>query len=325
MTKEEERGPLVAGRLCLLGASAAGAHSLLVYSSYSASNARMNDENYERLLKSGSASPFRLRLAGVVDSQAVQMFITAVIILNAAILGLQTDRELFARFGSVLVALDHLCLTIFVIELFLKLLAYRGLFWKSGWNWFDFIVVAIALVPGIGPWAVLRSLRVLRVLRLFTMVPQLRRVVAAALHAIPGLASVLVVMAVFFYTAAVLATTLFGGTHPAWFGSLGASLYTLFQVMTLESWSMGIVRPVMESHPMAWLFFVPFIIVATFTILNLFIGIIVSTMQELSTVPDLHIPPHELSIIIDQLETNLKDLRSHVHQGNGRTASAENA
>ncbi|CAN5632769.1 hypothetical protein BH20VER1_BH20VER1_30160 [soil metagenome] len=272
----------------------------------------MEVDLYQKLQEKKSASPLRLRLARLVEMQPVQLFITAVIVLNAIILGLETDAEIFARHGRLLVTLDHLCLTIFVIELAVKLFAYRLLFWRSGWNVFDFVVVAIALVPGAGPWAILRSLRVLRVLRLFTMVPQLRRVVAAALHAIPGLSGVLVVMAVFFYTAAVLATNLFGSTHPDWFGSIGKSLYTLFQIMTLESWSMGIVRPVMEQHPTAWVFFVPFIIIATFTILNLFIGIIVSTMQELATVPDLHIPPHELGTIIDQLETNLQDLRHHV-------------
>jgi voltage-gated sodium channel len=88
-------------------------------------------------------------------------------------------------------------------------------------------------------------------------------------------------MGIFFYVTAVMATGFFSETHPEWFGHLGLSLYTLFQVMTLESWSMGIVRPLMESHPWAWLFFVPFIVFATFTILNLFIGIIVSTMQEI--------------------------------------------
>jgi voltage-gated sodium channel len=274
----------------------------------------MDDDTYERLMASPTASPFRQRLARVIESKTVQATITALILVNAIILGLETNRELFARYGAVLVTLDHICLAAFVAELVAKLFAYRGLFWKSGWNWFDFIVVAIALVPGVGPWAVLRSLRVLRVLRLFTVVPQLKRVVAAALHAIPGLASVLVVMAVFFYTAAVLATTLFGQTHAEWFGSIGKSLYTLFQVMTLESWSMGIVRPVMEQHPAAWAFFVPFIVIATFTILNLFIGIIVSTMQELSTAPDLHIPPQELAIIVANLETNLADLKSHMEQ-----------
>lgn len=181
--------------------------------------------------------------------------------------------------GAVLAIVDRLCLTIFVVELALKLAAYRGLFWQSGWNWFDLAVVAVALAPGAGPWAVLRALRVLRLL---TVIPQLRRVVAAFLHAIPGLTGVIAVMSIFFYTAGVLATKLFGGAHPQWFGTLGESLYTLFQVMTLESWSMGIVRPVMETHPWAWAFFVPFIVIATFTILNLFIGIIVSIMQELA-------------------------------------------
>lgn len=158
--------------------------------------------------------------------------------------------------------------------------------WTNGWNIFDAIVVGIALVPGAGPLAVLRSLRVLRVLRLLTVVPSLRKVVAAFLHAIPGLGSVVTVMAVFFYTAAVLATRLFGEKYDEWFGSVGRSLYSLFQIMTLESWSMRIVRPVMETYPMAWAFLVPFIMIATFTILNLFIGIIVSTMQELSPLPE---------------------------------------
>ncbi len=226
---------------------------------------------------------WRLRLATFIGTPAAQSFVVAVILLNAAVLGGETNAALMAStWGGVLVTVDRLCLAVFVAELGLKLAAYRGLFWRSGWNWFDLAVVAVALVPGAGPWAVLRALRVLRVLRLLTVVPQLRRVVAAFLHAIPGLAGVIAVMTIFFYTAGVLATKLFGAAHPQWFGTLGESLYTLFQIMTLESWSMGIVRPVMTTHPWAWAFFVPFIVIATFTILNLFIGIIVSTMQELA-------------------------------------------
>ncbi len=121
-------------------------------------------------------------------------------------------------------------------------------------------------------------------------------------------------MAIFFYTAGVLATRLFGGNFPDWFGSLGKSLYTLFQIMTLESWSMGIVRPVMESHPMAWAFFVPFIVIATFTILNLFIGIIVSTMQELSMLPDKNHPEPELAALLERMEADLKVLRATVER-----------
>ena len=203
---------------------------------------------------------------------------------------------------------------VFVIEIAIKMVAYRRFFWRSGWNLFDLAVIAVALVPGAGPWSVLRSLRVLRVLRLLTVIPALRKVVAAFLHSIPGLAGVVAVMAIFFYTAGVLATRLFGGTHPDWFGSLGKSLYTLFQIMTLESWSMGIVRPVMESHPLAWAFFVPFIIIATFTILNLFIGIIVSTMQELSMLPDPHHPEPELAVLLERMEADIKLLRATVER-----------
>jgi voltage-gated sodium channel len=207
------------------------------------------------------------------------------------------------------------------------MVAYGRSFWRSGWRIFDFVVVSIALVPGAGPWAVLRALRVLRVLRLLTVVPSLRRVVAAFLHAIPGLLGVMAVMAIFFYTAAVLATKLFAGTFPQWFGSIGASLYSLFQIMTLESWSMGIVRPVMEVHPWAWAFFVPFIIITTFTILNLFIGIIVSTMQELAVLPDGEpettteaagpgsdptLPETSTLALIDRLEADLAELRARL-------------
>lgn len=220
------------------------------------------------------------------------------------------------RIGGLLLLLDKLCLVVFILEIGIKLTAYRLYFWRNGWNWFDFLVVAIALVPGAGPWAVLRSLRILRVLRLLTVMPQLRKVVAAFVHAIPGLSGVIVVMAVFFYTMGVLATTLFGEAFPQWFGSLGASLFSLFQIMTLESWSMGIVRPLMEVFPWAWGFFVPFIVIATFTILNLFIGIIVSTMQELSSLPDPSVPDADLKRTLSRMENDLLTLRAHIDRRN---------
>ena len=210
---------------------------------------------------------------------------------------------------GVLGVLDKACLAVFIVELGIKFYALRWSFWRDWWNLFDLLVVGVALVPGSGPLAVLRSLRVLRVLRLMTVIPSLRKVVAAFLHSIPDLISVVAVMGVFFYTASVLATKLFGETHPQWFGSIGDSLYTLFQVMTLESWSMGIVRPVMEEHPLAWLFFVPFIMVATFTILNLFIGIIVSTMTELSIVPDVERENQETLELLSRIEEDLAQLK----------------
>ncbi|MCO5142033.1 MAG: ion transporter [Oligoflexia bacterium] len=268
-------------------------------------------DEIQDLKKTPNVSYWRIRLAEKIESEIIQYLIVIVILLNAIVLGLETSTEIMAKWGNLLVTLDKVCLLIFIIEIFAKALVYQFRFWRSSWNIFDLAVILVAIVPGAGPWAVLRTLRVLRVLRLLTVIPALRKVVAAFLHSIPGLAGVGAVMAIFFYTAAVLATRLFGTDFPDWFGSLGRSLYTLFQVMTLESWSMGIVRPVMEKHPMAWLFFVPFIIIATFTILNLFIGIIVSTMQELS-IPqpqkrDDNINPDSL---IEKIETDLKDLRS---------------
>ena len=166
-----------------------------------------------------------------------------------------------------------------LIEIAARLYVHRAAFWRDPWSVFDFAVVAIALVPASGPFAVLRALRVLRVLRLLTMVPSMRRVVGALLAAIPGLGSIVLVLGILYYVFAVIATNLFAADFPEWFGTLGRSLYTLFQVMTLESWSMGISRPVMEAFPYAWAFFIPFILIATFTMLNLFIAIIVNAMQ----------------------------------------------
>lgn len=275
----------------------------------------MSEADLRLLEERAGAARWRLRWAHWLESGTVQGVVVGVILFNAAIMGMETSHGLMARHGTLLHALDKACLFFFVVELTVRLAVYRSLFWRSGWNWFDFVVVAVALLPGAGPWAVLRSLRVLRVLRLLTVVPQMRRVVAAFLHSIPGLAGVVAVMMVFFYTAGVLATVLFGQSHPQWFGTLGGSLYSLFQIMTLESWSMGIVRPVMVTHPWAWAFFVPFIMIATFTILNLFIGIIVSTMQELAAKGDVPAPPPTLessTVLIERMERDLAELRARL-------------
>ena len=268
----------------------------------------MSDSDLEDLLEQKNVSPLRANIARWIESRSVQGGVIALIILNSIILGLETNADMMSKFGGILIALDNICLAVFCLEIIVKISCYRLRFWRSGWNIFDFLVIAIALVPGAGVWAILRTLRILRVLRLLTVVPSLRKVVAAFIHSIPGLSGVMAVMAIFFYATAILAHGLFGQTHPEWFGSLGASLYTLFQVMTLESWSMGIVRPVMETHPWAWMFFVPFIIIATFTILNLFIGIIVSTMQELSMTPE--VPTTSDPGVIDLLERIDNDLRA---------------
>ncbi|NUM68893.1 ion transporter [candidate division KSB1 bacterium] len=196
------------------------------------------------------------RIKTIVESTRTQHFITAVIVLNAITLGLETSAEAMAAFGPVLLAIDRLALLIFVVELTAKISVYRLRFFTSGWNWFDFVIVGISLVPGAGNLSVLRAFRIFRVLRLFSVVPKLRSVVQALLAAIPS-----------------------GARFAEWFGTIGRSMYSLFEIMTFDNWSSGIVRPVMAVYPWAWVFFLPFIVVTSFAVLNLFIAIIVNTMQ----------------------------------------------
>lgn len=253
-------------------------------------------------------SDLRSRAGAWLQRPAVQNGIVALILLNAVVLGLETSPTVMAAVGPQLVLLDRAMLTVFVAEIALRLWVHRAAFFRDPWSVFDFLVVAIALVPASGPFAVLRALRVLRVLRLLTVVPSMRRVVGGLLAAIPGLSSIAAVLGLMFYVFAVIASKLFGAEFPDWFGNLGRSLYTLFQVMTLESWSMGIVRPVMEAYPYAWAFFIPFILMATFTMLNLFIGVIVSAMQSFAEADKA-----ETAAAVDQARAHIEaDLHTEV-------------
>lgn len=230
-----------------------------------------------------SAAYLRLRNATqrAVESRFFTVAVTLVIAINAVSLGLETWPLAAQTFGDWLFLVDRVALILFSIELSAKIWVYRGRFFRSGWNLFDLTIVALSWLPTAGPLAVLRTLRVLRAFRLMSAVPQMRSVVGALLGALPGMASIVAVLLLIFYVAAVMTTMLFGAEFPHWFGTIGASMFSLFQVMTLESWSMGIVRPVMEVYPMAWAFFVPFVIVTSFAVLNLFIALIVNSMQTL--------------------------------------------
>ncbi len=233
----------------------------------------------------------RARVEALVSRTSFQNFILAVILFNAVVLGLETSQTAMEAAGPLIVTLDTVCLTIFVIEIALKLFARGTAFFRNGWNVFDFVIVGISLIPSTQGLSVLRALRILRLLRVLSVTPSLRRVVEGLMNALPGMGSVFLLMGIIFYIGSVMATKLFGGGCPActpeeavlfdeWFGTIGRSGYSLFQIMTLESWSMGIVRPVMEVYPYAWAFFVPFILVTTFAVVNLVVGLIVNSMQD---------------------------------------------
>ncbi|WP_125778348.1 ion transporter [Antribacter gilvus] len=240
----------------------------------------------------------RTRVRAFVEDARFQRVVIWVITANAVLLGLETSEPLMDAIGPELHALDRAMLAFFVVELTLRLYAHGWRFFTNAWNVFDLLVVGISLVPTGGPLGVLRALRILRVLRLVSTVPSMRRVVDGLLAAVPGMASVGALLALVIYVSAVIGTNLFGATSPGHFGNLGVTLFTLFQTMTGEAWP-DVAREVMAAQPMAWIFFVVYILVVGFAVLNLFIAVIVSGMEGVGELAE-----HEAStdaIMIDEL------------------------
>jgi len=251
------------------------------------------------------------RLRTFIEADLTRNAIIGVIIINAIVIGLETSPSAMAAAGGLLRTIDTLALSIFVVEIVIKLIVYRLAFFKRPWNLFDFFVVAISLAPASEGLSVLRALRILRALRLVSAVPKMRVVVQALLQALPGMGSVVALLGLVFYITSVMATKMFGGEFEAWFGTVGRSAYSLFQIMTLESWSMGIVRPVMEVYPYAWVFFVPFILLVTFAVLNLFIAIIVNSMHD-AAAEDEEQQQAEHDQVLRELTRQIGDLRREV-------------
>lgn len=253
------------------------------------------------------------KIANLIEHKYVIGFITFLIIINAITLGFETSPDILARHERFFYIFDHLILAVFTLEIAAKFYAYRFSFFRSGWNVFDFLIVAVSWVPTSGAFAVLRALRILRVLRLLSIVPQLRHVISALGHSIPGMSSVFGVLCLIFYVCAVLTTKLFGTTEDAQiqalFGTIGDSTFTLFQLMTLEGWSSDIVGPVMEYHPWSWMFFIPFIIITSFAVLNLFIGIIVDAM---SVVQNGHHTEELEKVDMKTLHYDIKELHKEI-------------
>jgi len=244
----------------------------------------------ESLTNADLGDDLRARAARLVMEPLFQKVVIGLILLNAVTLGLETSDSIMAQWGWLLLAMDRILLIIFTLEVGLRIYAFRGRFFRDPWGMFDLAIITIAWLPATGALSVLRALRILRVLRLISVVPSMRLVVEAMLHALPGMGSIVMLMGLIFYVFAVMATKLFGDILPDRFGSLGSSLYTLFQMMTLESWSEANVRPILATQPLAWMFFVPFILIATFVVLNLFIGVIVDSIQTLRKQREAELP-----------------------------------
>jgi voltage-gated sodium channel len=220
------------------------------------------------------------KLRKIVDHPYADRVIMMLIIVNAITLGLQTSKAIMSSgWGPFLELFDDIIVWIFVVEVSSRIIVHRMAFFRDPWSVFDFVVVAISMVPASQTFNVLRSLRILRALRLITAVPTLKAVVGGLLAALPGMGSIVLLIMLLYYVYAVIAVKLYGAAFPDLFGTLGKSFFTLFTVMTLEGW-VEVVKSMLPKHPYAWVFFVTFIVTTTFMVLNLFIGVVVNAMQK---------------------------------------------
>lgn len=236
-------------------------------------------------------------LCKIVESHIFEGIILFVIILNTVVLGFETSASMMSKYGGILLAIDDICLYIFIAELILKLVAYNKGFFKNGWNFFDFIVVALSLVSKLPYITILRVFRVFRIvktvravrvvktlkvarsLRLISGLNSLRTVFKAIFLSIPGIIWTVLLLLLIYYIYAIIGVELFRDVLPEKFGSIASTMFTLFQLMTFESWSESIARPIMQVYGFAWIYFISFILISAFTIMNVVVGIVVDSIS----------------------------------------------
>ena len=231
--------------------------------------------------------------------------VVSAIAINAIILGIETFPSVMQSHGDLLHQIDLLFVVFFVAELSLRIYVQRGSFfhYREGWNWFDFLIVALTLMPFIGNVSALRAFRILRALRLLSAVPALRKVITGILRAINGFAAVLAVLLVVNYVAAVLASKMFGEHFPDRFGNLLKSLFSLFQIMTLDDWT-GIAGPIIDKFPSSTVFFIGFICVTVFLLLSIIVGISANAMHDNSEVTERQNLENKLDEVLKLLRKN---------------------
>lgn len=243
-----------------------------------------------------------------VECRSFQWTILAVILFNSMLFGLQTSHEIMQSHSEALQRLDQICLGIFVVELGLKIAAYGARFPRDPWNLFDFLIVAVSFAPDMGMFSSVRLFRVLRVFKLVSGMRHMRIIISAIARSLPGVTWAGMLLLLVYYVYGIIGTNLFGAAFPAWFGSLGKSVYSLFQIMTLESWSMGIARPVIAQFPHAWMFFVSYILVSSFVVMNIVVGIVLNSIGDCTKKEDEHErvdSDAELSLAFESLRRQL--------------------
>ena len=255
----------------------------------------------------------RFRLRQFFESLFFQRLIVSIIVLNSILIGAETSPYVMNSIGSYIDVLDLVILILFSLEIILKIFVYKTDFFKSSWNLFDFLIVAISLFPAAGSFSVFRALRIVRTLRLLKSIPKLRLIIESLLKSIPSIGWITVLLSIVYYTFAVIGVNLFGEAYPKYFGDLGSSFFTLFQIMTLERWSSAIARPIMDGVPFAGIYFISFILIATYTTLNIFIAIVVNTMNEVS-LKDLQEEEEHIKDFVKEENEKLKNQLNGLEQ-----------
>jgi voltage-gated sodium channel len=260
------------------------------------------------------AHPAKAFAARIVEAPWFEPFMIGLILFNAVLIGIETSPQMVDRYGDWLHLGNDVVLGVFIVEAVLKISAVAprfGRYFGNGWNLFDFSIVVLSLIPATGEFAlVARLIRVLRVLRLISAVPQLRLIVATLVRSIPSMGHVILLMSVMFYIYGVTGVHFFADDDPDHWGTLGASLLTLFQLVTLEGW-VEVMETVAENHPWAWIYFVSFVLLGTFVILNLFIAVVINNLEQskLEQLHDLDSPvTHDE--VLKELEATRDALRS---------------
>jgi voltage-gated sodium channel len=248
-----------------------------------------------------------LHLRHIISSKTWGYSIALLIVFNTIILGMETYPNIMKSHGNLLKSIDKTILYVYIIEIFLRFVAYRFDFFKDPWSLFDFCVIGIALIPAQDSFSALRAARSLRALRLISFFPKLRKVIEGLIMAIPGICAIAGVMAIIICVFSLIASKLYGASYPEWFGNLHLSVFSLFQIMTLEGWP-DIVRNVMKEKPFSWIFFVTYILIATFSVLNLFIAVVVDAMQrnhiEYTEDEKIDVINKKLDLIMEQINNN---------------------
>lgn len=208
--------------------------------------------------------------------------VLVVIVATAVLMGIETNAALVENNRQFFMTLNAIVQVIFITEIIIRLLAHApGMhrFFRDGWNVFDFTVVVLSLMPAAGPFAmVARLARLLRVARLLSVIPELRLLVETMLRSIPSMGSIFLLLGLILYIYAVTGVHLFGQTDPENWGNLGAALITLFEVLTLEGW-VELMNTGAENKPWAWVFYVSFIVLAVFVVVNLFIAVVINNLE----------------------------------------------